>query len=418
MKNSRTILSLALLLLPFVMMAQTKVVDASGKKPEWVSSMSTGYIIGRGSGPDMKTAQEKAMNDVRRQITESVAVHVKSLSQSMVNQLMMEEKTELTSEFNRVTSTRTGKRDFLKGISPSRVDDFYWEKILHKKTKEEYFTYAVKYPFNQMELMELVAEFERKDQALTDHLNALLETIENFNSIEELETCISQLEKLVPLFIDERKNHAQVGIETCRGLLKSVYIADVASKPGWVAYSLKVGDRVVTTSKTAQISSNCADIVNKHLGEKVNRIEYDDTYCYDEPGNHVAVVYRISGKYVKKEFPINADAGEVSFSLQGDIHLYPDKGQIGFNLTSETDTPFVISSIELENEVAGFRVYENCNYTVDRKGLHEVMLQVNPFEVKSGYSAMEVNGYVNYMVEEDGRKENIRVYRHRARVLK
>lgn len=402
-------LILVLGVLPMLIFAQKKVTEQSGKKPDWVYSTQSGYVIGLGSGSTIEDARDKAMNNVREQITESVAVHVSSVSQDLVREIMMDNKSEISSEYERLTSTQTGKRDYLKGISPSRIDDSYWEKRKDKKTKATSYFYAVKYPFNRFDLDALVAEFEKKDAELTKMLERQIAITNNFKSIEELEQCSSSLQKLIPVFIDERKSKAEVALEKCRSLLNGVYIKDEGSEPGLVRYALYIGDRMVSTAQQPRISSNCAQILNTDKSTPVVKVKYDFEYCYEEPGNHIAVTYRIYRKTISKKFYFGADADNFEVDLLGDLQFDPKTQEIVLRLNSLYDNALSLDMIELNGKL-GWNISSDVRQQIDQKGTHLVRIAVDK-DLDENAANDIVSGYLHYSSAKSGEKKTLRIYR-------
>lgn len=125
MLKHATALLLFAFLLPTFGAAQVKKVDDSGKKPVWSeNAMEQSFLIGMGEGENRDLAKDRAMLDIKEQITEAVAVQVKSVSKMMINNLVQGQNPETTTEFQQESSTETAKRDFLYGISASKIEDF------------------------------------------------------------------------------------------------------------------------------------------------------------------------------------------------------------------------------------------------------------------------------------------------------
>lgn len=402
-------LSVLILLLPSLLMAQYKVVDESGKKPKWVAGMQSGYVIGLGTAGSMEEARDKAMNNVREQITESVAIHVSSVSKDMVREIMMGNKSNISSEYERLTATQTGKRDYLKGIAPSRIDASYWEKRKDKKSKAVSYFYAIKYPFNRFDLNELVKEFERKDAQLTKLLNQQIAITESFKTVEELKQCVSSLQKLIPIFIDERKSRAEVGLEKCRGLLNSVYIKDEGSEPGLVRYSLNIGNRQVSSAEQPRVSSNCAQINNVDLSSPVVKVRYDFEDCYEEPGNHVSVTYRVYRKTLNKKFYFGADADNFELNLVGDLKYDPGNDEIVLRIESAYDQPVNLELLELNGQL-GWNISKSLNDRMDQKGIQLVTVRIDK-TLDNKASNDIVSGYLHYSSAKSGEKKTLRIYR-------
>ena len=418
MKNLFRLTMIILTLLPLLVYPQFKQLEKSGKKPGWVNELREGYIIGHGRGQTLDIAKDQAMLDVRRQISEAVAIHVKSVSESLVRELILNEKTSMASEFEEMTQTQTGKRDYLMGISASRVEDFFWEEVRNKRTKEQFFKYALLYPFSDKELDNLVSIFKEKDRKLTELLESLLSITESYKTIEELESCKARLEKLAPLFIDERKARAEVGVQKCINLLKSVYIADTNSEPGHLRYSLKVGNRLVSTAKKPRFQTNCATLGRRLLGHQVNELFYSTENCYDEPGNHITVYYRTSYKSISRKFPLNSEAGKVSLKIEGAISLFPADGKVRCRVISEYDTPAIITGLELSNEKLGVFISEMTKERIAGKGTHTIDFSTQPFKIDKSYTSAELNGYINYRSEQGGEDKSIRIYRNKSRIIR
>lgn len=397
---------------------QEKVLDKSGKKPDWIGSTQRGYVIGSSTAPSLETSKDLAIADIRKQITEAIAIQVKSVSENIITQLMNNEETSLTSNFNEATSSQTANRDYITGISTSKIDEFYWEQVKEKSSNKVYYNYYVKYPFSESELDKLVKTFKAKDQELTDLLKSLLAITENYTSVEEIEQCKTQLKKLIPLFIDDRKSKAEVGIERCEGLLNSVYITNNGSTADQIRYSLQIGDRTVTCSKRPQVKTNCAELKDNTYGNKINTIDFSSENCYNEPGNHISVQYKINTKYVSKKFSLNATDGETELKLIGTIRLSPEKGEIMIKISSKHDTPTEITAIELTNEALQFNIYQAVSKTIYNEGMHNVTLSVEPFEIREGYTSVEVNGYIEYMATDGDEPKSLRIYRQKALIVK
>lgn len=407
MKNF--ILLFFVVFIPFCLSGQHKVIDESGKKPGWVYGAQSGYVIGMATAGNVEEARDKAMNSVREQITESVAVHVTSVSKDMVREIMSGNSSQLSSEYERMTQTQTGKRDYLKGISPSRIDEVYWEKRRDKKSKAISYFYAVKYPFNRFDLDELVAAFEEKDAELTRLLEQQVARSENYNTVEELEQCISSLQKLIPVFIDERKSKAEVTLEKCRNLLNAVYIRDAGSKPGTVRYALFIGERRVSTSEKPQVTSNCARITGTNLGSGIVEIDYNFEDCYEEPGNHVSVVYRIYRKTLDKKFFFGADADNFDLRLTGDLQYNTDNNEIILRLESGYDHPVSVDFIEMKGEL-GWHLNKKLSRQISSGGIHLVNVVVEK-PLDSAVSNDLVSGYIHYSSVNSGEKKTLRIYR-------
>jgi hypothetical protein len=408
-----------------VVLAQFKVVEESGKKPDWTMSMERGSIIGIGNGLTIEDAKANALVNVKAQIVTSVADYISASSVSKSEEITADKFTQLYQSYSDVITTQSGKRDYLQGISAAKVDDFYWEKSADKKTKEVKFQYFVKYPFTTFDLEELVADFRAKDEQLTSEMNKALDLLDDFTSVEEIIQAQSQLGKLMEIFIDERKAKCQTGTEKSKALLASVYIANAGSELGLVRYSLKIGERAVRCAKKPVINSNCARIGDRKLGEVVCEVSYLFDECYTEPGNNIKVSYQISNNKAEKEFYFDVSEKKAELVISGNIRI--DGGNVNggivssavcvIPLLSKFDSPVEVTKVNLEWKESGVVVEVPLNEVYNGKGQHELRFEIPKDLPISKISTatnpqVKLNGSIMYNSVNTGKSATIRIYRY------
>jgi len=408
-----------------VVLAQFKVVEESGKKPDWTMSMERGSIIGIGNGLTVEDAKANALVNVKAQIVTSVADYISASSVSKSEEITADKFTQLYQSYSDVITTQSGKRDYLQGISAAKVDDFYWEKSADKKTKEVKYQYFVKYPFTTFDLEELVADFRAKDEQLTTEMNKALDLLNDFTSVEEIIQSQSQLGKLLGIFIDERKAKCETGIEKSKALLASVYIANAGSELGMVRYSLKIGERAVRYAKKPVINSNCARIGDRKLGEVVCEVSYLFDECYTEPGNNIKVSYQISNNKAEKEFYFDVAENKAELVISGNIRI--DGGNVNGDqvsnsvciipLLSKFDSPVVVTKVNLEWKESGVVVEVPMNEVYNGKGQHELRFEIPKDLPISKISTatnplVKLNGSVMYNSVNTGKSATIRIYKY------
>ena len=134
--------------------AQFKVVDKSSKKaPAWYQQMVADYLIVSAHEPTLEEAQAACLQEVKKQIIQAVAQNITFSESSNLNQkLEGEEITEFVDTYSSTTDVKAATVPFVQGISLSKVEEYYWEKLQDKKTKEVYYNCSIKYPFTQLEL--------------------------------------------------------------------------------------------------------------------------------------------------------------------------------------------------------------------------------------------------------------------------
>jgi hypothetical protein len=323
-----------------------------------------------------------------------------------------------------VITTQSGKRDYLQGVSASNVVAFYWEKLTDKQTKAVKYQYFVKYPFSQFDLDDLVQDFRMKDQQLTDEMNKVLALLDTYTTIEELIQCQSQLSKLEQIFIDERKSKCQVGIERCKALLASAYLADAGSELGKVRFSIKIGDKVVRCARIPVISSQCAKIQDRRLGIDVCEISYLFDECYDEPGNNVRVSYSLGNNKPEKMFYFNVAETKAELMISGNIRIMGGD-VVGDKVTnavcvipikSKFDSPCAVTNLKLEWKESGIVLDLPVNDTFSAKGQHDLRVTIpNELPVAKISNAVapvkQLNGSILYNSVKTGKSSAIRIYR-------
>ncbi|KAB2871481.1 MAG: hypothetical protein F9K37_03235, partial [Bacteroidales bacterium] len=221
--------------------SQDKEIAKSGKKPKWINGIEKDYIIVSGSGPDEQTAQQSALSMIKERIVTSVAENVKSTSEIRKEEANYNNNVNVFLEkFASSTTTQSGKVPFLQGISLSKVEAFYWEK-LQRKDKSVYVNYHLKYPFPEFELKKLVSDFKMRDNELTRQMEDLIAQAETVESVEQIEKNIAELKTLTEYFMDGRVDQCNLGITRYRSLLKSIELVELESNLGELKYYLRLG---------------------------------------------------------------------------------------------------------------------------------------------------------------------------------
>lgn len=422
--KKQTLLSLIAVIFPMMLVAQYTVQEKSGKKPDWTMSMEKNFIVGIGNGVAIEDAKENAMVNVKAQITTAVADFISSTSVSKTTEITADKLNALYQSFSNVITTQSGKRDYLQGVSASNVVAFYWERLVDKKSKSQKYQYFVKYPFSQFDLDDLVQDFRQKDQALTDEMNKVLALLDTYTTIEELVQCQSQLSKLEQIFIDERKSKCQVGIERCKALLASTYLADAGSELGKVRFSLKIGDKVVRCARVPVINSQCARIEDRRLGVEVCEIAYRFDECYDEPGNNVKVTYTIGNNRPEKMFYFDVAETKAELMISGNIRIQGGD-VVGDKVTnavcvipikSKFDSPCAVTNLKLEWKESGIILDLPVTDTFTGKGQHDLRVTIpNELPISKISNAIkpfkQLNGSILYNSVKTGKRSAIRIYR-------
>ncbi|MDR0567496.1 MAG: hypothetical protein LBG47_10785 [Prevotellaceae bacterium] len=299
MKKILSTLSLSLLW-AVALFAQQKTLEASGKKPEWAKLLvETGYIITQSDAASLGEAQQKAMLLVKQEIVRSVAEQVISAA----THSLQEQGLSVTESYTQSITAKANKVPFLQGISVSKVEDSYWEKLRDKPSKKELYRYYVKYPFSAAQLGKLVAEFREEDQKITRRIGELEALREQVESVEQIDAAVDELGSLAASLEDSRKEKAALLQSRYRALYENLLIAEVEHTLGRIAYRLMLGERPVKTSRKPQVKSDCATVTQATVGDTCS-IAYRYDGCYADVENFVSVQYRLGHRNVLHRFLI------------------------------------------------------------------------------------------------------------------
>ncbi|GAB1414795.1 hypothetical protein MASR2M117_02010 [Paludibacter sp.] len=413
---------LFLLLLSVSLFSQVKVLESSEKKkPKWTTEIERDFILGIGKAADMKVAQENAMQQIKAQIVSSVADNVVSSSELKTTEITVDKISKQFQSFSGTISTRSAQQDFLQGISIVNVKESYWEKLQDKNTKEIYYQYFLKYPFNSWDLEKLVAAFKLRDKELTDELNATLDRLNTFKSIEELRECKSILIGLEQYFVDQRKVKAQVGVEKSLQLLNSVILRNEGSTLGTLKYALYIDNRIITFSARPTIMTPCAVVEDKRFGTEICQLKYRYDECYGDVDNKIFISYNIpEGKKAENTFYFDINENKVELQIIGVIRITPGSIEeesvrnavCKIELVSKFDNPATVTNVVLEWKQYGIVIDVPVNQTIQGKGTHILEFNIPSIPMAQVSTMLnpenKVNGYVNYTSGTSNQK--IRIY--------
>ena len=381
---------------PYAGFSQNRVVDRSERnRPEWVDGAVTDFIIATGSGHSIDAARNNAMIRVKELIVSSIANNVRTSARLTTEQVNNNNVFEFLEHFRSETLTRSADIPYLQGISPSRIDRYYWEIIENRNTRARTVYYYVKYPFSRFELATLVDEFVRADMALTEKLEYTISSLETFTRIEELVQYIRELDHMSQTFIDHRKSRANLALIQARTMLGSIQLIQQENILGNLVYNLQLGSRILTTSARPQIRSNCA-VVNAVLPyNNSTRVQYDYANCYDEPDNNLRISYRFENMNIENTFYfdikqfsaeifVRDDINFVALARQGD---FITNFQCHITVVSKYEHPFFIDRIVLNFENLPPLIFENLRLQFRGEGAHRITLTGNQTLEAAQYSS-------------------------------
>lgn len=406
----------------FIVNAQNSVVEKSGKKPSWPYQLEKGFIVGIGTASTIQDAKENAMLNVKAQIVTSVADNITSSSELKNTEITTDNIAKTFQSYSDIVTSKSGKQDYLVGVSQANISEIYWEKSQDRKTKVISYQYFLKYPFSSFDLMKLVDEFKAKDQQMTDELYKALERLDIFTSTEDIYESQSVLASLYKVFIDQRKTKAKVGLERCTRLLESVLIQNDGSTLGDVRYGLFIDGKRVTSSAKPIISSECAVIEDKKFGGDVCNLHYRYDECYGDNDNKIKITYTFGDKKTDKLFFFDITENKAEINLIGTINI--SEGTINgdevlnskckMELNSKYESTVTVSNVVLEWKQFGVVADVPVNETITGKGVHIIEFTMPSLPLLSvstkTHPENKLNGSIIFSSTNSSQKNKVRIY--------
>lgn len=345
--------------------AQVKVIEQSEKKtPVWVNSAETDYIITSAIKGDIESAKNQCMDNVRKYIIESVAENVTSKTEGVINQTTAnDEIVDFLDQFKSTFQTQAADVPFLKGVSASRIEAYYWEKRQDKTTKEVTWLYSIKYPFPSVELKRMVREFEKRDKEMYDTYKALEARLHEVGSTEEIDRSIAELSTVIDYFFDDtRKNAAKALQQSYRKLYDNITFRTLSNELGRYSFCLMLNGRVITTSQRLTLKSDVAtQLAAEYTGSDiVVKYNYEGS-VYDEE-NSVTVNFRFGGKGVPHKFFYTVKKYQVE--------VWPEK-TLYLTATEKEGDVLMTINIRMSMKSAHKNAYLIKSMTLDVPGLSE-----------------------------------------------
>jgi hypothetical protein len=284
--------------------AQEKVIDKSGKKPDWVSGIEPNYLIESGKGATLDEAKTQALTRVKDNIVNSVAVKVSSSTELSTSEIRQGEKYNVSGSYAEVIKTKTANLPAIKGISENKVSEFYWEKIQNKKSGLVVCYYHVKYPFSQADLDQIIFEYNEALRRMREQLEAAIAGLDDLTQVEAIIERLTTLRHLSKQLEDENKAIAATNIGKLEDLLKNLQIQQTVCEQGALKYFLVYGNRRFTTSQNPKTKSNCASNFRQQSVGDTMEVRYDHQGCRSQVTNTISLEYRFESRPVKAEFQL------------------------------------------------------------------------------------------------------------------
>lgn len=414
--------------------AETKVLERSTKKtPEWVSSgVAEGFLVINVQAPTLGAAQDAALQKITESIVKAVASNVSVSQSNVMSEIIRNGKVDSNDSFSKSTSIQGARLPFLNDITLAKANETYWERKMDKKTKKEFYDYAVKYPFPPSERRRLIREFEEYDAAREAELTELEEGLRTTVSVDGINQAIGSLDALEQYFVDNVRAARVKALRTqYKDLIKQVSVYGQFVEPGVLVCGLQLNGYRFAVSTIDKVTSNCARIVSTTQNENQFTIKFDSSDCLHEEENTITVAFRVGDRRIEHMFDMYEILGGYKSDTQQQFAVVPE-GKIYLNAASSSASnrtvsnislrmtlnnkggyEFGVKSIELKvPELASELVLDNINLVYSTPGLVQVnVVAEGTFRIAQRRSSTTsfATGYVTVVNPQNGAVERLRV---------
>ncbi len=314
----KNLIILILFFLPFLTMAQKdyKLVEQNPQnKPDWLTKgTSKGqFMIQANKMASLDEAQSAVMSSLLNSIASSISVQVTSETADNIDWEVVELNGQTREEFIQTIKTNTtlkiAKMPDLQGISLSKAD-IYWERYIHKKTKESYYDYYILYELSEFELDELIVAYNEQEKLINEKIDGYKSVMDEIDNIDLLLENVSEMKAMKEEYKDdyEKCGKLETNIAAYEKIIKDIYIEVIENyndnNTGTLVIQLVYGGKVMKTKSLPQLRSECArDFNKKHDGNKM--VFTFNTYdCYEQDDNYVEVRFNFGKRKLSKKINI------------------------------------------------------------------------------------------------------------------
>lgn len=323
MKTRDLIISVILLFTTTISFAQEKVVEKSGKKPDWIGQTISEAIIVSSNNNDLMEAQDQCMEEVKKEIVNSIAVNITTSSSNSIEQVMYNDSHSSFSKYTSKIEETAAKIPYINGISITDAET-YWEKIYVKKEKRYYYRYYLKYPYPNSLRLKLVNEFRKIDNQKQEKLNELKKAYENISAVEDIKKCLIELQTLKEYFFDSTRLSETSELEKkFKELYKQISVQTIENIPGKYTFTLMLKNRTVSLSSTPRLTSEYATNMSISQDNTNNTfvVKYDYTGCTDEDENSIKVIINLGHGTISHKFRFDLSESEPEISIPGFVNI-------------------------------------------------------------------------------------------------
>lgn len=314
----KNIIILILSFLPFLSISQKeyKLVEQSPKdKPAWITEGTHRgvFMVQANKMATLDEAQSAVMLSLLNNIASSISVVVMGETVDKINWEVVElngkTKEEYIQNITTNTTLKISKMPALQGISLSKAE-IYWERYIHKKTKESFYDYYILYPFSEFELQELIDAYNAQEKAINDKIDNYRNILDEIDNIDVLLENISQMRSMKEEYKDDyvKYNKLETIISLYEKNIADIYIDVIENSNddnvGTIVIQLVHDEKVMNTKSLPQLKGDCArDFTKKHSGDKIV-LTFNTFDCYEQDDNYVEVRFNFGKKRLVKKINI------------------------------------------------------------------------------------------------------------------
>ena len=290
--------------------AKDRLVEKSGRTPDWIMSAGKDRFSVFAQADDMNLARDKCLEDIKQYIVNSIAANVVS-------------------------------------VEHSTVDSRNYDGL-----EEIYTTYSSDLRTSRFERDRLIRKFLDYDMEKYNTFLAAKDMYGRISDVSQIDAGIRQLEPLLQYFFDGvRKKETETLLAAYRKAYSKISLVPGRHELGRFTYGLMLEGRDITCSVMPSLRSETAVALVVAPSDAGYELTYDYSLCYPSEDNYVLITYRFPGVDLKYRYEFDVREKEQKAMLTGvlDILAYRRdstwRADVSVNVRSKTDGDFGIGDV-------------------------------------------------------------------------
>lgn len=282
-----------------------KVMESSQKKqPAWLGKSSTDYMTVSCQDKDLETARRRCMQALYVKVVEGIATNISSsYRESIQNELYNDDVTTIEKSESKTTVT-AARLPFLSGISETKIQDSYWEKLQDKKTKQITYLAAIQYGISEGQLQIWREQYRELDAKMDSKLNELDKLANNIVKVEDIDNGATSCQELIRFFPDEqRQEHARKLQNDFQAMYRQLSLVGEERDGKWYLDVMLHGHKI-KCSRTMKLSSKCADDMQATSQDGGYVVTFTCLDCLKDEVNTVEATVSVGTIKLKYTIPI------------------------------------------------------------------------------------------------------------------